>query len=158
MEQMRQLSDVERVDLSALTRELLAALEPRLRLKGLTVVDELGTGVVVDGNRFLLAQALHNLLDNAIDFSPPGGRLTLHAAPVPGGGVEWSVRDQGRGVPGYAQAHIFDRFYSLPRSETQDKSSGLGLCLVKEVSDLHGGDIRVGNVEGGCLARWHLPA
>ena len=158
VEQMRQLSEVERVDLSALTRELLAALEPRLRLKGLTVVDELGTGVVVDGNRFLLAQALHNLLDNAIDFSPPGGRLTLHAAPVPGGGVEWSVRDQGPGVPGYAQAHIFDRFYSLPRSDTQDKSSGLGLCLVKEVSDLHGGDIRVGNVEGGCLARWHLPA
>ena len=55
---------------------------------------------------------------------------------------------------------IFERFYSLPRSDTQDKSSGLGLCLVKEVSDLHGGEVRVENVESprGCMATWRLPA
>ncbi|MCY1553505.1 Sensor protein CreC [compost metagenome] len=62
-------------------------------------------------------------------------------------------------MPDYAQAHIFERFYSLPRGEAQEKSSGLGLCLVKEVSDLHHGDIQVGNVSDppGCLARWRLP-
>ena len=159
VEQMRGLSDVESVDLCPLTRETLHALEPRLRLKQLSVRDELGEAVVVRGNRFLLAQALQNLLDNAIDFSPAGGELTVSIA-KDAGHVEWSVRDQGPGVPDYALGRVFERFYSLPRSDTQDKSSGLGLCLVKEVSDLHGGEIRVENVQDprGCLATWRLPA
>ena len=157
VEQMRGPGAVEPVDLAALTRELLHAAEPRTRIKGLRPVDELGEGGVVQGNRFLIAQALQNLLDNAIDFSPPGGALTLRLA-QDGGHVEWSVRDEGPGVPDYAMGRIFERFYSLPRSDTQDKSSGLGLCLVKEVSDLHGGEVRVENVESprGCLATWRL--
>lgn len=159
VEQMRGPGAVEPVDLAALTRELLHTAEPRLRLKDLHVRDQLGAGVTVRGNRFLIAQALQNLLDNAIDFSPPGGALTLCLA-RDAGHVAWSVRDEGPGVPGYAVDKIFDRFYSLPRSDTQDKSSGLGLCLVKEVSDLHGGDIRVANVQDprGCVAVWRLPA
>lgn len=154
VEQMRGLSQVEPVDLSALTRETLQTLEPRLRLKNLSVNSALGQSVTVPGNRFLIAQALQNLLDNAIDFSPPGGALTLRLVPE-GSLVVWSVRDEGPGVPDYAIGRIFERFYSLPRGEAQDKSSGLGLCLVKEVSDLHGGEIRVENVDHprGCLAR-----
>ncbi|MBE0586626.1 MAG: two-component system sensor histidine kinase CreC [Hydrogenophaga sp.] len=159
VEQMRGLRDVEDVDLSALSREALHALEPRLRLKNLGVRDELGEAITVRGNRFLIAQALHNLLDNAIDFSPAGGELVLRLVRE-GAWVQWSLRDQGPGVPDYAIGRIFERFYSLPRSDTQDKSSGLGLCLVKEVSDLHGGEVRVENVEHprGCLATWRLPA
>jgi len=159
VEQMRELRDVERVDLSALTRETLHALEPRLRLKNLSVRDEMGAATTVRGNRFLIGQALHNLLDNAIDFSPAGGELGVRLVGE-GAQVLWSVRDQGPGVPDYAKDKIFDRFYSLPRGDTMDKSSGLGLCLVKEVSDLHGGEIRVENVEGphGCMATWRLPA
>ncbi|MBQ0917890.1 two-component system sensor histidine kinase CreC [Hydrogenophaga aromaticivorans] len=159
VEQMRGLDAVEPVDLAALTRELMHIAEPRTRRKGLRMIDELGEGGVVQGNRFLIAQALQNLLDNAIDFSPQGGALTLRLQRG-GDRLNWSVRDQGPGVPDYAMGRIFERFYSLPRSDTQDKSSGLGLCLVKEVSDLHGGEVRVENVESprGCLATWRLPA
>lgn len=159
VEQMRQLRDVEAVDLAALTRELLHAAEPRLQLKDLRVVDGLGEGgVVVQGNRFLIAQALQNLIDNAVDFSPEGGTLSLGLAKEAQGAV-WSVRDQGPGIPDYARERIFERFYSLPRGEGLEKSSGLGLCLVNEVSDLHGGRVSVGNVDhpSGCLARWWLP-
>lgn len=158
VEQMRSLSKLERVDLSALTRDLLQRAEPRLRLKGLRVRDELGEGHVVRGDPFLLAQALQNLLDNAIDFSPEQGELWLRLT-NDGGALVWSVRDQGPGVPDYAQAHIFERFYSLPRGEAQEKSSGLGLCLVKEVSDLHHGDIQVDTVgdPAGCVASLRLP-
>jgi len=63
-------------------------------------------------------------------------------------------------VPDYAIGKIFDRFYSLPRADTREKSSGLGLCLVKEVSDLHGGTVRLTNVSQpgvGCQACWTLP-
>lgn len=73
-------------------------------------------------------------------------------------GVEWRIQDQGPGVPDYAQARIFERFYSLARGERQEKSSGLGLCLVKEVMELHGGTVQVGNCSPapGCCAslRW----
>ncbi len=159
VEQMRGLDAVEPVDLAALTRELMHTAEPRTRRKGLRMIDELGEGGVVQGNRFLIAQALQNLLDNAIDFSPQGGALTLRLQRE-GDRLNWSVRDQGPGVPDYAMGRIFERFYSLPRSDTQDKSSGLGLCLVKEVSDLHGGEVCVENVESprGCMATWRLPA
>ncbi len=158
VEQMRSLSQRDFVDLSALTRELLQRAEPRLRLKALRVHDELGASQTVQGDAFLLGQALQNLLGNAIDFSPQGGELWVRLQ-KDGDALEWSVRDQGPGVPDYAQAHIFERFYSLPRGELQEKSSGLGLCLVKEVSDLHHGDIRVLNVDKppGCLALWRLP-
>ena len=158
VEQMRALSQREPVDLSALTRELLQRAEPRLRLRGLRVHDELGAGLTVRGDAFLLGQALQNLLDNAIDFSPEQGELCLRLQ-KDGDALVWSVRDQGPGVPDYAQSHIFERFYSLPRGDLQEKSSGLGLCLVKEVSDLHHGEVQVANVDNppGCLASWRLP-
>lgn len=158
VEQMRGLGAVEPVDLVALTRELLHTAEPRLRLKGLRVDDALRQGCVVKGDRFLIAQALQNLLDNAIDFSPHGGALAV-AVQALQGAVEWSVRDEGPGVPDYAAEKIFDRFYSLPRADTHEKSSGLGLCLVKEVSELHGGTLRIDNVSDprGCRASWTLP-
>lgn len=160
VEQMRELHDVEPVDLAALTRALLRASEPRLQLKHLRVVDALGAAsTTVPGNRFLIVQALQNLIDNAVDFSPEGGTLTL-ALSRGAQGVEWSVRDEGPGIPDYARDRIFERFYSLPRGEGLEKSSGLGLCFVNEVSALHGGSLQVDNVDGpsGCLARWRLPA
>ncbi|MFC3683322.1 two-component system sensor histidine kinase CreC [Hydrogenophaga luteola] len=158
VEQMRQLRTVEPVDLTALTRELLHTAEPRLRRKGLRVQTTLDEGAALRGDRFLIAQALQNLLDNAIDFSPQGGALGVSARRV-GAQVEWSVRDEGPGVPDYAVDRIFERFYSLPRADTQEKSSGLGLCLVKEVSELHGGTLRIENVDHprGCRASWTLP-
>lgn len=174
VEQLRGLRTVEPVDLVPLTRELLRTLEPRLRLKNLHVVEAMTTGgathtgsasapgaapsLVVNGDRFLMAQALANLLDNAIDFSPQGGTLTVSIRRVHGA-LEWSVQDEGPGVPDYATDRIFDRFYSLPRADTREKSSGLGLCLVKEVSDLHGGSVTLTNVSEprGCKACLSLP-
>lgn len=159
VEQMRGLASREPVDLSALTRDLLQRMEPRTRLKALRVHDELGQGMVVPGDPFLIGQALQNLLDNAIDFSPPQGEVWLRLR-RDGERVEWSVRDQGPGIPAYALDRIFERFYSLPRGEGQDKGSGLGLCLVQEVSELHGGQLVIRNVDPapGCEARWRLPA
>lgn len=170
VEQMRQLTDLEDLDLAELTRDLLRGLEPRLRGKGLQVPDELHGAGTVRGNRFLITQALHNLLDNAIDFSPRGGRLLL-GLKRDAGWLTWSVLDQGPGVPEYALGRIFERFYSLPRGDAQDRSSGLGLCLVQEVSALHGGRVTVENacapnpapadepaVVTGCRATLRLPA
>jgi two-component system sensor histidine kinase CreC len=109
----------------------------------------------VAGDRELLAQALGNLLDNAIDFTPTGGVVTLRASNE-GGAWVLSVSDSGSGIPEYALARVFERFYSLPRENGQ-KSSGLGLAFVREVARLHHGEIVVSNREqGGCEARLTL--
>lgn len=106
---------------------------------------------IVSGDENLLAQALGNMLDNAIDFTPPGGAIRLYTSEQ-GSRVEVVVEDSGSGIPDFAQARIFERFYSLPRSNGQ-KSSGLGLAFVQEVARLHQGDIRLENrPQGGVTA------
>lgn len=84
-----------------------------------------------------MAQALGNLLDNAIDFTPVEGVILL-GAEENDGGVLLTVSDTGSGVPDYALGRIFERFYSLPRDDGH-KSSGLGLAFVREVARLHQG-------------------
>lgn len=158
VEHMRQLTAVEEVDLTALTHDALRALEPRLRTKRLRVDGGPWAAAPLRGNRFLLAQALRNLLDNAIDFAPEDTALTLGIA-RDGAHWVWTLADSGPGIPDYALARVFDRFYSLPRGAGQERSSGLGLCLVREVCQLHGGEVSLGNRQPppGCLVRWRLP-
>ncbi|XGI78286.1 two-component system sensor histidine kinase CreC [Enterobacter hormaechei] len=105
----------------------------------------------VEGDPELLEQALGNLLDNAIDFTPQGGAIEL-AAREEQGQIQLLVTDSGSGIPDYALERIFERFYSLPR-ENGLKSSGLGLAFVQEVARLHQGEITLRNRdEGGVMA------
>ncbi len=117
------------------------------------------TAVVVSGDAFLLRQALVNLIDNAMDFSPAGGEITLRIA-RDDGEIRVEVADSGSGVPEYALSRVFERFYSLPRPAGGSRSSGLGLCFVAEVAALHGGAATVGNrVDGpGAIAVLRLAA
>jgi len=100
------------------------------------------------GERVLLREALVNLLQNAVEFAPAGSEVTVAAAAA-GGRVTVVVEDRGPGVPEFALARVFERFYSLPRPGTQRKSTGLGLALVREVARLHGGDAALENRPGG---------
>lgn len=103
----------------------------------------------------LLEQALGNLLDNAIDFTPDHGCITLSAV-VDQEQVTLKVQDTGSGIPDYALPRIFERFYSLPRANGQ-KSSGLGLAFVSEVARLLNGEVTLHNMpEGGVLASLRL--
>lgn len=109
------------------------------------------SSLVVVANAELLAQALGNLLDNAIDFTPENGVITLSAQPA-GEQVILRVADSGCGIPAFALSRIFDRFYSLPR-ENGRKSSGLGLAFVSEAARLLNGEVTLCNrPEGGVLA------
>ncbi|MDO4706684.1 MAG: two-component system sensor histidine kinase CreC [Comamonadaceae bacterium] len=108
----------------------------------------------VQGDQFLLQQALGNVLDNALDFAPAGSAITLTlalAAPAAGQPPlqTITVRDRGSGLPPYAQAHVFRRFYSLPRPDTGRKSTGLGLAFVREVMRIHQGRIEIANASDG---------
>ena len=113
--------------------------------------------VEIRGERVLLREALVNLLQNALDFSPAGSVVTLRASRAQDG-LRFVVEDQGPGVPDYALPRVFERFYSLPRPGSTRKSTGLGLALVREIAHLHGGEVTLTNrPEGGAIAMLRLP-
>lgn len=144
------------VSVAALFRRLAEEREIALAAKNLRLRWQ-ETTLTVEGDRELLAQALGNLLDNAIDFTPVEGVILL-GAEENDGGVLLTVSDTGSGVPDYALGRIFERFYSLPRDDGH-KSSGLGLAFVREVARLHQGDIQLINrPEGGACALLRLHA
>ena len=117
-----------------------------------------GAAPRVRGEKFLLVQAVGNLVQNALEFTPAGGTVTL-AAHVVGGRAVVTVADTGPGVPAYAIEKIFERFYSLPRPDTGRKSSGLGLSIVREIARLHGGEVALENQPaGGARAMLTLPS
>ncbi|MGH8052104.1 MAG: two-component system sensor histidine kinase CreC [Arenimonas sp.] len=118
--------------------------------------DGLKMDALIQGDAFLLTQALQNLLDNAIDFSPEHGLIQL-SIESDQNHYCIKIRDQGAGIPDYAITRLFERFYSLPRPDTGQRSSGLGLSFVKEVALAHKGEITLVNLpEGGVLASLSL--
>jgi two-component system sensor histidine kinase CreC len=158
VEQHGWLQRREPVDLSALLRQVVAGIEPRLAAKQLQLrIEDAAGAAIVQGDAFLLRQALANLADNAVAFSPAGGTITLAVARRDGQ-ARVTVRDQGPGVPDYAIGRVFERFYSLARPDGGARSSGLGLPFVREVARLHGGEAWLDNGDaGGAEAGLSLP-
>lgn len=116
---------------------------------------------VVEGDAFLLQRALANLVDNALDFSPSGGTVTIDIVGRGRGrgrSCDVVVVDQGPGIPEFAEGKVFEKFYSLARPATAKKSTGLGLSFVKEIAELHRGRITLKNAaHGGAVATLSLP-
>ena len=105
----------------------------------------------------MIRQAIANVIQNAIDFSPAGASIVISARSI-SGRVEFSIQDRGPGVPDYALEQVFERFYSLSRPDNGRKGTGLGLTFVREVARLHGGDATLTNrAGGGAIATLALP-
>lgn len=135
----------ERFDLLAALDEILSSLQPLVVAKELKVLIESGhDSEPVTGDPFLIMQSIRNLLQNAIEFSPQKGVITIHLF-RDGDDIEIQVLDQGPGIPEYALPRVFDRFYSLRRPDSGQKSSGLGLNFVREVAKIHGGKAFISN-------------
>jgi two-component system, OmpR family, sensor histidine kinase CreC len=157
VEQLQAPEEIRDVVLGDLIAETVASRGERLAACGLKVVRDGDGGLRVRGDRFLLQQALGNLIDNAIEFSPENGEVVIGIASTPTACVV-SVRDHGPGAPDYALPRLFERFYSLPRPATGRKSTGLGLAFVREVAKLHGGHAGFANApNGGAVAHVELP-
>jgi two-component system sensor histidine kinase CreC len=156
VEQRQGLEERVAVDLHGLAEELLQAQAARIQAAGLRMENTIPAGLLVQGERFLLRQALANLLDNALDFTPAGGLLRF-SAETRDGRVELALYNQGAAIPDYALPRLTERFYSLPRPASGRKSTGLGLNFVQEVALLHGGELVLRNVEGGVRASLLLP-
>jgi two-component system sensor histidine kinase CreC len=157
LEQRRGLADLETVPLDELLSEAVRSLAPVIDARAVRVRIEGAQGLRLQGDRFLLHRAVSNLLHNAVDFSPSGGEV---AVSVSAGERHCSiaVRDHGPGIPDYALARVFDKFYSLRRPDSGRKGTGLGLAFVKEIAALHRGRATLSNhPEGGAEAVLTLP-
>jgi two-component system sensor histidine kinase CreC len=157
LESRKSLDNAVPVPIGPLVADVAAAARPSALARGVTIDTADPTPAVVDGDAFLLQRAVANLVDNALDFSPRGARVTI-AVVVHARSCDVIVSDAGPGIPDYAEGKVFEKFYSLARPATAKKSTGLGLSFVKEIAELHRGRVTLKNgAEGGAVATLSLP-
>jgi signal transduction histidine kinase len=143
----------------ALLQAAADVARPRAEAKHLELVVEDAQEVppvAADPER--LGHALNNLLDNAVTYTPQGGRITLSASEDGPGRVRLTVADTGLGIPAEYLPHVFDRFFRVP-GQSQGHGTGLGLAIVREIVSAHRGDITCASEPGrGTTFQVTLPA
>ncbi|MEZ5986665.1 MAG: ATP-binding protein [Hyphomonas sp.] len=129
-----------RMDVSELAEQLAELFEPACDDAEQSFRSQITKHLMVLGDRDLIGQALSNLLDNAIKYTPAGGTISLTVARGPEGTVDLTVVDTGPGVPSESRDRVVQRFQRMDSARTQP-GSGLGLALVVSVAEMHGGQL-----------------
>jgi signal transduction histidine kinase len=145
---------VSDVDLGALVRRVLDLRRAEFADRALGVHSDVATSGTIRADPDLLAQALHNLVDNALKYTPRGGAVTVRAGGMPGRFVRVAVTNTGPAIPAADLPNIFERFYRGDKSRSRDSGgAGIGLAIVKEVARAHGGEVGASS-EGGETTVW----
>ena len=151
------LAEAERVDLCLLLREAYELYQPAAEEKDLSLTLHLPNHLEVLGNPHRIRRILANLLDNAVKYTQPGGRLSLSADALEGR-AKVAVGDSGPGIAAEELPKVFDRFYRADRSRSTP-GSGLGLSLARALARSMGGDLTAESTPGrGSLFTLLLPA
>jgi two-component system OmpR family sensor kinase len=137
---------LESVDLLALAKTVVAEQAAIAEARGLDLGLLPGESVAVSGDLAELRTLLDNLVDNALRYTPGGGRVDVEVYRVEAEAV-LAVRDTGPGIPPAERERVFDRFYRGAHAATP--GSGLGLAIVKRIADRHGAHIRLSQPEAG---------
>jgi len=144
-----------RIDITPLLAEVEELYGALAEEHGITLAVQTPAEVLAYGDKALIQQAIANLLDNAVKFSPPGGTVRLTASA--GATVDIVVSDEGPGIPAAERAKATDRFYR-GESARSTPGSGLGLSLVAAVAHLHGGELHFEDSKPGLRAVLVLPS
>ena len=140
--------DRTEVDLAWVAKEAIARLSALAQQSGVTVQFAAHEPVSVIGSADQLVSAVANLVDNAIKYSAPGGKVEVQVD-RDGNSGQVHVRDNGRGIPTRDIDRIFERFYRADRGrDRRTGGTGLGLAIVRHVVENHGGEVRVESREG----------
>jgi two-component system sensor histidine kinase QseC len=138
----------ELIDLPALASEVLAEIAPMALARDIDLSLEAGLPPAIRGDRAMLGMMLRNLVDNAIKYTPAGGKVEVRLA-RDGARLNLSVDDSGPGITPEERARVFERFYR--QVGTNVPGSGLGLSIVKRIADLHHAEVRLGDAALGGL-------
>jgi two-component system sensor histidine kinase SenX3 len=142
------LKDGKPVDLSEVIIEAIDQSRLNAENRKISLVFESIEGVKVNGDRAQIMMAIHNLIENAINYSPNGTRVAI-TLKVVAAIAEVAVSDQGIGIPEKDLERIFERFYRVdPARSRLTGGTGLGLSIVKHIAKNHGGDVSLWSVEG----------
>jgi heavy metal sensor kinase len=134
----------EEVNLSDIVRRACELFEPMAEDKGLALSCTVPNGTYLMGDTPMIQRMLSNLIDNAIKYTPMGGRVDIDVSENPFQGIV-VVRDTGIGISAAEVPRIFERFYRCDQSRSQ-AGIGLGLSLARAIARAHGGDITVNSV------------
>jgi heavy metal sensor kinase len=141
-------SEWVRFDLAELAATTADQMSLLAEDKNITVSCEAAPGVMVEGDRARLKQVIVNLLDNAIKYTPNGGKVRLQITRQDGYAV-LDVVDDGVGIPTEALPHVFKRFFRVDDSRSREQGgAGLGLSIVKSICAAHGAQVEVASVLG----------
>src|SRR5262245_28629341 len=148
----------QRLDLNTVLRAALSLMSGRVGEARIDVDARLAAALpTITGDPMLLEQVFMNLIGNAVEATPRGGRITITTCAEPGDGGEpvvvAEVRDTGSGIPAGEVSKIFDLFYT-----TKSQGTGLGLATAKKFTEAHGGRITVRSAGDGTVFRVSLPA
>ncbi len=141
------IADAQPFDIAEVATGVSELYEAVCEEKGQEFGAEIGRGLMVRGDRDFVAQALANLLDNAVKYTPAGGAVMLRTRRRASGEVEVSVTDTGPGIPEEDRGRVLERFVRLEQSRSAP-GSGLGLSLVAAVVSAHGGRLELDDGPG----------
>ncbi|HQV79896.1 MAG TPA: two-component system sensor histidine kinase CreC, partial [Agitococcus sp.] len=147
LEQQQHLQ-TQAIDLVVLVNKIIEQKQAQIQQRQIHLLSDLAHSVMVMGEAFWLEQAISNVLDNAIEFTPQGKSISVKLSQNQQQ-VTLIIENQGQAIPDYALPRVFERYYSLPRPDSQHKSTGLGLTLVQEVMALHQGQVSIHNNDDG---------
>ena len=138
----------EKFDFTELCIGAVHALQPAAEKNRLTLTMDVAKDVTLQGDESKLGQVIYNLIDNAIKYTPEGGSVHV-TMKADGRNAVFAVRDTGVGIPEEDAKHIFDRFYRVDKARSRETGgTGLGLSIVRQMVQLHRGEIKVDSVFG----------
>lgn len=156
VEKTQSLESSTELNLSVMLNEVLEGFAPVLQQKEIVVNNDCANNLVFIGDHFLMTQAFSNIISNAIDFMPNQGLLSIESREDEHY-LYIDIYNEGNNIPDYALDRLYERFYSLPRPSSGEKSTGLGLNFVQEIMSLHKGKIEIKNRDNGVLVTLIIP-
>lgn len=155
---LKKEASAEKISLKHVFETVSQIVQAKADSKNITLECHTPEDLFIEADEHLLEQAIVNLADNAVKYSPENTTVNL-AAGITGEELTVSIRDQGQGIPEKHLPRIFERFYRVDKARSRKVGgTGLGLAIVKHIAHAHGGRVSVGSTAGkGSIFNIHLP-
>jgi two-component system sensor histidine kinase CreC len=160
IERREALKGIESINILKVVNSVLKAPSRTKNIadKDLNIILEINRKSFLSAEKILLEQAIGNILNNALDFSPKSGTITIKASET-NTSISIIVLDDGPGIPPHVLSKLFTRFFSVSRPDTGVRGNGLGLRFVRKIMKLHGGEVTLQNrfIQHGAEAKLRFP-